>query len=440
MNLKNKPMKKFLFFIWIGILTFQISLAQKLPKDLDADLVEKWYGLHLDLIPKTEGMVPPVVARAIAYTGLGLYEALVPGMSEYQSLNNKLQEFKGPSGPKNPAYLNYPYVANEVLFQLSLQFYADKSKNNQEIISEFYQNQKNQLAKSLTHSQLKASQTWAQEVAENIIKYAKKDGGHEAVLFPKDYAAPAQACSWVPVGKQQALLPYWGKNRTFISGASEHNLPAPPKCEIGNSSLLYVQALEVYSINKNLDDEQKAIAEFWADDAGKTFTPPGHGVSIALQIMQKERLSLEKAAELLCRLGIASSDAFVSCWNCKYQYFLLRPTSFIQSAIDPNFKSYLATPPFPEYTSGHGTVSGAISAVLSDIFGYNYAFTDHSHNARGLKPRSFNSFEDFAREAALSRLYGGIHYRMSNDRGLENGKKIGRKACELKLKMKGSEG
>lgn len=130
-------------------------------------------------------------------------------------------------------------------------------------------------------------------------------------------------------------------------------------------------------------------------------------------------MSLDKAAETLCRIGIAVNDAFISCWKCKYEHNMLRPVSFIQTTIDPNWTAFLENPPFPEYTSGHGTVSGAIAAVLNDMFGYNYHFTDHSHDGNGLKPRSYDSFNEFAQEAALSRLYGGIHYRMSNEEGLK---------------------
>nr|MCU0325236.1 vanadium-dependent haloperoxidase [Spirosomataceae bacterium] len=176
----------------------------------------------------------------------------------------------------------------------------------------------------------------------------------------------------------QALQPYWGKNRTFVKGNADYELPEPPRCDAGISSIMYSQALEVYSAGKNLTPEQKEIAIFWSDDAGKTFTPPGHAISITTQV----------------------------CWKCKFMHNVLRPVTYIRTTIDRNWKPLLDTPPFPEYTSGHSSVSGATAQVLSDYFGFNYAFTDNSHADRGLKPRSFESFYDFANEAAISRLYG----------------------------------
>ena len=188
------------------------------------------------------------------------------------------------------------------------------------------------------------------------------------------------------------------------------------------------------NFSEYLTEEQKDIARFWSDDPGTTFTPPGHGISIANQLIEKEGFDLMKTAETYCRVGIAASDAFISCWKCKYKFSMLRPVTFINTAIDSKWSAYLSNPPFPEYTSGHATVSGAIAIVLSDTFGYNYAFTDNSHSNKAYKPRSFDNFWDYANEAAMSRLYGGIHYRSSNDNGLINGKRIGLAACQLKLK------
>jgi PAP2 superfamily len=432
-------MLKIISYIFLlNFILTQFVFGQKPVDKYDSKVVESWYELQLTMIPKTAGFAPPVVARALGYTGLTLYEAIVPGMKNYSSLEGKVQGLKNVPKIKEGDQLYWPAVANAALMSVHSKFYGQDNKENKALIEDLFEFNDGALSHKTDPATLKKSNAFGISVAEHIYKYSKTDGGHQAEknLFPKEYKAPPKSCAWVGVGEQKALLPFWGNNRTFLPEIANHSLPEPPKCDVGNSSILYVQALEVYSIGKNLTDDQKAIADFWADDAGKTFTPPGHGASIALQLARNENLNLEKSTELFCRLGIASNDAFVSCWKCKYQYFLMRPTSFIHSAIDDKFKSYLSNPPFPEYTSGHGTVSGAIAAVLSDMFGYNYAFTDHSHTARGLAPRSFDSFQDFAREAALSRLYGGIHYRMSNDEGLKNGMRIGKKACELKLKMK----
>ncbi|HLO44400.1 MAG TPA: vanadium-dependent haloperoxidase [Leadbetterella sp.] len=435
----NKYLSKILSILAL-FSVLQITFAQKKAPQLSNEVATKWFDLQLKLIPKTPGFTPPVVSRALGYSGLTLYESLVHGLPGYKSLAGELQELERLPLPEKSQNYDWQIVANNAQSFILLELYAANHKENVAAIVELKDALNHKYKLGLTENVYKTSVKYGEEIARAIYKYSKTDGGHNAEKnnFPKDFKVPPGSCMWTPVGNQTALQPFWGSNRTFIKGNADFELPIPPKCDVGNSSLMFSQAVEVYSVGKNLSDEQKEIALFWADDAGKTFTPPGHGVSIALQLIKKENFDLGKTAETLCRIGIAVNDAFVSCWKCKFKYNVLRPISFINTTIDTNWKPLLDTPPFPEYTSGHGTVSGATAAVLSDMFGYNYKFTDYSHESRGLKPRSFDSFNEFAQEAALSRLYGGIHYRMSNEEGLKNGKRIGRSACELKLKMKDS--
>jgi membrane-associated phospholipid phosphatase len=157
-------------------------------------------------------------------------------------------------------------------------------------------------------------------------------------------------------------------------------------------------------------------------------------VAIVLQISQRDKLPADRTAQILARLGIAVADAFIGCWDAKYQYDLLRPITYIRRLIDPKFEPLLNTPPFPEYPSGHSVQSGAAAQVLTAEFGENYAFEDATHAKDGLPPRKFTSFKAAAAEAAISRLYGGIHFRAAIDRGLEQGACIGDYAARLKMR------
>jgi hypothetical protein len=142
-------------------------------------------------------------------------------------------------------------------------------------------------------------------------------------------------------------------------------------------------------------------------------------------------LPLDRAAEAYAKVGIAVADAFISCWRTKFRENLLRPVTYVRSVIDPDWTPLLITPPFPEYTSGHSVQSAAAAAVLTDLLG-PVSFTDRTHESRGLPARSFASFNDAAREAAVSRMYGGIHFRAAIDRGLEQGVCVGGRACALR--------
>jgi hypothetical protein len=430
-------MKSF-FTVIISVLLnlFGNVVAQKPTEDFSGDVAIDWFQLQVDIIPSTDGFTPPVSARALGYSGLTLYEAVVHGSDNYKSLRGTLNELDKIPEPEKGTY-NWAIVANTAMAEITSYLYSNTSEANKLCIKELADKNYHRYGFRSDERTLKNSVNYGKSIAKAIHNYSKKDGGHESQFnnFPDSFKIQPGACMWVPVGEQKALQPYWGNNRTFIEGTADFHLPLPHHCGIGNSSILYVQALEVYSIGEHLTTEQKDIAKFWSDDPGTTFTPPGHGVSIANQLIKKEGFDLMKSAEVYCRVGIAASDAFISCWKCKYKFSTLRPVTFINTIIDTKWSAYLPNPPFPEYTSGHATVSGAIAIVLSDTFGYNYAFTDYSHINKDYEPRSFENFWEYANEAAMSRLYGGIHYRSSNDNGLINGKRIGQAACRLKLKI-----
>jgi len=117
-------------------------------------------------------------------------------------------------------------------------------------------------------------------------------------------------------------------------------------------------------------------------------------------------------------------EAFLSCWSEKYRSNALRPETYIHRLIDPNWKPYIQTPPFPEYTSGHSVLSGCCAQLLTQLIKGPYAFIDSTALINGLQPRKFNSFLEAANEASISRYYGGIHYKLALTQGIEQGKKI----------------
>ncbi|MDQ3987647.1 MAG: vanadium-dependent haloperoxidase [Actinomycetota bacterium] len=201
---------------------------------------------------------------------------------------------------------------------------------------------------------------------------------------------------------------------------------APPlRYETAAGTPLHDEAREVYDAVNGLTVEQRSQALYWSDDPGRTATPAGHWVSILTGILRARRSGLEPAAEAYARLGVAVSDAFVCCWATKYRYLVPRPVTYICDHIDRHWDQRLplTTPSFPEYTSGHSVVSAAAARVLTDVLGET-AFVDRAHVRLGLPPRRFASFRHAAEEAAVSRLYGGIHYRRAIEEGLHQGDQI----------------
>jgi membrane-associated phospholipid phosphatase len=199
-------------------------------------------------------------------------------------------------------------------------------------------------------------------------------------------------------------------------------LPPPPAYSEDPASAFYREALEVREATATLTPGQRAIARFWSDDPMLSPTPPGHWISIALQVLDEDEADLETRVDVLARLGIVLADSFIACWHSKFVYDLVRPVTYIDRLIEPGWTPILVTPPFPEYPSGHSTQSAAAAAVLADRLGAARPFEDATHADDGLPPRAFPSFAAAAEEAGISRLYGGIHSRSAIERGLEQGR------------------
>jgi hypothetical protein len=245
--------------------------------------------------------------------------------------------------------------------------------------------------------------------------------------------------AWVPtsriVQQQLPLLPEWGENRPFaMPDGAACPLPSPPVYSEEPGSDFMAEAEEVLEVRRGLTEEQRAVARFWSDDPMLSPTPPGHWISIAVQALDAEGADAERQAEVLATLSVAMADAFIGCWQEKFRWNLVRPVTVIRAHLDPSFEPLLITPPFPEYPSGHSTQSGAAAEVLTGLFGEGFAFADTTHEADGLAPRSFPSFWAAAEEAALSRLYGGIHFRSAVERGLDQGRCIGAYAAALRTR------
>lgn len=407
--------------------------------NFNADVPAAWFDLQLKLVKETPGFAPPVAARTFGYTGVTLYESVVHGMPTYQSLAGQLNgmtELPQPSGE-----LHWPAVANSALATITRQLFARAAAKNQEAIDALEAQFAQSFQAQANPASLERSSAYGQMLAEAIYEWSKSDGGHDADLrnYPVEYAPPVGPGLWTPTPRKgsepwPAMLPYWGANRPFVLKSGDVCAPpGPPAYSENPTSAFYAEANEVYEAVPNRTQEQEDIAQFWEDGGTRTSTPGGHSVSILTQLLHEEDATLAFAAEAYAKLGMAISDSFIGCWYVKYQHNLLRPVTYIRDVIDPAWRPLLGTPPFPEFPSGHSTQSGAAATVLAQLFGPDYTFTDHTHDKRGLAPRSFASFDAMAEEAAMSRLYGGIHFRSAIEHGLMQGRCIGEKVLELKF-------
>jgi hypothetical protein len=407
----------------------------------DAEVVVEWYDLIATLTTETVGYTPPVAARAFGYTGVALYEAVQYGMPDKVSLSGKITDYDPIISNINDKDIYWPLVANATMAEMTKYFYNNATPERYQAILELEARFNDEARVTISAQAFENSIALSRHVTNQVITYSLNDGGHNAQFrnFPLDYNPPTGPEFWVPTAPNflPALQPYWGSNRPFLETNIENTQPvAPPVYSTDPNSTFYERAMEVYNTVNNITSEEIIIAEFWSDDPVTTATPPGHSISILNQLLSSNDANLAESAEAFAKLGIAISDAFVSCWKTKYETNYLRPITYIRNNIDANWDTILETPPFPEYTSGHSVQSGALAELMTDLYGDDYNFTDSTHEDRtdiDGTPRSYNSFYEMANEAALSRLYGGIHYDEAIFLGLEQGYAIGRNVNALNL-------
>ena len=255
--------------------------------------------------------------------------------------------------------------------------------------------------------------------SRTIILAARANDGSAAVVPPPGGSGPGV---WVPTPPAflPYLLPQWGFVMPFaMSSSSQFRPPGPPSLDSQRYAADYEEVKELgAAVGSTRTEDQTEIALFWADGAG-TETPPGHWNSIAQIIAAAQGNTMEENARLFALLNIAMADAVICAWDAKYTFNFWRPVTAIAFAEPQlNWMSFIVTPPFPDYTSGHSTVSAAAATVLPLFYGTeDLPFTTGSDVLPGVF-RSFSTCFDAAEEAAVSRIYGGIHFRSASEDGL----------------------
>jgi hypothetical protein len=405
--------------------------------DVSREVILTWHKLVLELVRHTATYMPPVAARAFAYIGITAHEALASGNPALRSLAGQLTDLT-PLPARPAGDYDEPCVLHAALQAAVAELFFNTGPTGQRAMEAMGRKMGETAGAGIDTAVMDRSIVHGRAIAEHILAWSRSDGGAvvENLGFPVDYTPGTRPQDWVPtslVRMQQApLLPGWGQNRPFAMPSAEATDPGPPPdYDETPGSAFHAAAQEVYDTGRSLTDDQKLVARFWSDDAMLTFTPAGHWIAIVIQIAERDQLPVEVISSTLAKLGVAQADAFIACWATKFRYNLLRPVTFVRRHIDKTWEPLLITPPFPEYTSGHSTQSGAASGVLTAVFGDGFAFDDATHVDEGLPVRSFPSFAAAAEEAAVSRLYGGIHFRFGNEKGMEQGRTVGAYAAAL---------
>ena len=377
---------------------------------------------------------PNVASRIYVYANIAAYEVLVKQATGYRSLYGQVKSFPGIPSPLLPVSSSLSAVYAFLQVGRKLVFSDAVVEDSLKTILAWY------TTKKINRALYTASLAYGNQVADSIIKWANADQYKETRRMRR-YNFSKQEGKWIPTppGYMAAIEPNWNKIRSITLDSASQFKPAPPTAfSKEKNSSFYKEADEVYQAGNTMTEEQRNIANFWdcnpfflntqghLNFAGKKISPSGHWMLIVGIATRKAGYNLVTAAATYTLTAIALFDGFISCWDEKYRSNLVRPETYINANIDESWRPLLQTPPFPEYTSGHSVISTAAAIVLGSVLGSDFAFEDSSETDYDLPARHFNSFMAAAEEAAISRLYGGIHYRKSIENGQEQGISVGK--------------
>ncbi|MBR9853241.1 MAG: vanadium-dependent haloperoxidase [Algicola sp.] len=437
--IKHKAMKKRISIITALVLV--LASCQKKQEPIEISPEE----FHASVDKVIEVMIhdifsPPVASRIFAYPNIAAYEIIALKNDSYNSLAGQVTGLQSIPKPESDENINYEIAALVAHMDLNkrLIFSEERIESFRDSLYNIW-SEKNEPV-------FTASKQYGLQVSDFIGKWMDKDNYKETRTMPKFSVNSEDPSRWQPTppAYMNGIEPHWEKIRPFaIDSAQQFKPVPPPEFSMEKDSDFYKEVMEVYEVRKSMigkgdKSEEIAIAQFWDCNpyvsvtrghlmfATKKITPGAHWIGISKIASRKTNADFAKTVYAYTKTSIAIADAFISCWDEKYRSNLIRPETVINEYIDDSWEPVLQTPPFPEYTSGHSVVSGAAAVALTDIFGDDFAFDDDTEVAYGLPVRSFTSFNQAANEAALSRMYGGIHYRAAIDVGIKQGRDLGK--------------
>ena len=439
-------MKKFVYLCCLTVFLYSCKQPGDYKKFTHDPLLYSKTVKKLNDVVLYNNFAPVVASRNYAYANIAAYECIAAGDSNYYSLHGQIRHL--PQMPQPPAgkpidyslaaLLSFVKVGNAVTFP-------------EGVLMDYYESLKKSAdSAGMPEDVLENTVAFSDAVTAAIMKWSKEDN-YAQTRSAEKYTVTNEEGRWIPTppAYSQAMEPHWCDIRTLLlDSATQFDAPPPPVYNMKDSTSEFCQQLmEVKRVGDSLTDEQKHIADFFDDNpfnlhvtghvmyATKKFSPPGHWMNIVGIAAEKAKSDFNTTVAAYTATSIALFDGFISCWKTKFEHNSIRPETVINKYIDPNWRPYIQTPPFPSYVSGHSVISSASAEVMTHFFGDNFAYTDTSELEFGVPNLSFKSFRDAAQQAGQSRLYGGIHYRVDLDQGAIVGQKIGDFVVQ-KLRMK----
>ncbi|CAN5389980.1 hypothetical protein BH10BAC2_BH10BAC2_44620 [soil metagenome] len=378
---------------------------------------------------------PPLASRFFSYACLAGYEVVSQHDSTFKSMHGVLNGY--PDIKKVDSVTLYNYHLTALLAMMET---AKKMQPSGKLM-DGYETKFLDSCRSIGFDDdiIDNSKKYAQIISRQILAYAKADRYNKISNLSR-YTPIGKEGTWYPTPPafMAAVEPNFNTVRPFTLDSAAQFKPVPPVAfNPVKGSPFYQLAEAVYKEGKQAIPDHISIAAFWdcnpfaEQDQGhlmfgfKKISPGAHWLGITGIVCEKANKNFDESMEIFSTVSIGLMDAFMCCWDEKFRSNRIRPETAIRKYIDPTWQPLLQTPPFPEYVSGHSTISAASATILTHYFGSNFSYTDSVEVSYGLKPRSFQSFKQASNEAAVSRFYGGIHFTDANNNGIEQGVKVG---------------
>lgn len=409
----------------------------------DAQMVQDWTVLALDLASKCNGFSDPVTSRALYYTAVTLYESLVHGLEGHTSVQARLAMLNTTLPQSDPSkQYHWIIVSNQALYQVATELYQASGSENMARVKALRDQYIQAASIELEPEIIRISKELGNEIGWKIIDYSKQDGMANAYLnnYP-DYSMPQSEGVWRPTPPDyfaKPLLPFWGnspiavpENAYILKPVQDLTYSSAP------SSIIYAEAVEAHNLSTNLSPQQKEMFEYWYSTKNLQASPLCHNMALMVQLIKENRLNLERATCLFLRLSLMHYDGYIIAWKNKYDKKLLRPANYIKMHIERFFIPEYSCLPVPEFVSEKALLYAGSARIFSEEFGYRYAFMDNTQTNRpDLREGSkyFNSFVEMAEEAAYSDLYGALQFRTSIDAGYQLGWDIAANVLAFPLK------
>lgn len=419
-----------LWFLVAGTTVFAQERTGRVPGE---ELAHIW-NRHITDVMVDEIRTPCNISRVYAYLNVAAYEAARPSFPKFRSLAGQLRGVDA-IPQHEPGAVYDPRVSVVSAYKVigdALTFTPVR------VDSMFDANIATFRSEGVAADVIERSRAYGEAVARQLLKRSKTDGYNDNIARAR-YAIPKGRGLWEPTPPdfKDPLDPYWKDVLPWtLTAPNQFTAPPPVRFSTDKESDFYREALEVYTIGNNLSDSQRTVAKFWDCNPVHSFhhghinlttrqiSPAGHWINITKIVCRKAQRNFMESLEAYALVSVSIADGFISCWTEKYRANLIRPVTYIQRHIDSAWQPLIQTPPFPEHSSGHSTISAAAAAMLTHLFG-TMSFDDDTEVYLNFPVRHFETFMDAALEAAMSRLWGGIHFRRGNESGTANGLSIG---------------